>query len=160
PGLFSPSVTLSISPADRTWIRASVSQQMSAPGEEEFVPQSVGSFALPPTRTFAPLGAGAPGVGLNGAAAGDVEPLRRGRVRPVGLAVEREFATLLFQARHFRQEVDDQLVTIFGLVGADGTRADLGHYAVGRAGSFVASGWGFGVSRMVSEDIRGSIEYR
>jgi hypothetical protein len=159
PGLFSPSVTLSLSPADRTWIRASVSQNMSAPGAEEFVPQSVGSFALPPTRTFSPLSAATPN-GTNGVAAGAVDPLGRERVRHVGLAVEREFASLLFQARHFRQEVDDQLVTIFGLAGADGTRADLGHYAVGRAGSFVANGWGFGVSRMVSEDIRGSIEYR
>jgi hypothetical protein len=154
PGLFSPSVTLSLSPADRTWIRGTVSQQMSAPGAEEFVPQSVGSFALPPTRTFSPLGSRAQ------AAAEDVPALGRERVRHVGLSLEREFATLLFQARHFRQEVDDQLVTIFGVAGADGTRGDLGHYWVGRAGSFVADGWGFGVSRMVSEDIRGSVEYR
>ena len=33
-------------------------------------------------------------------------------------------------------------------------------YWVGRAGSFVASGWGFGVSRMVAQDVRGSVEYR
>jgi hypothetical protein len=157
PGLFSPSVTLSLSPADRTWIRASVSQQMSAPGAEEFVPQSVGAFALPPTRTFAPLGLTSTNTGTPDETR---DLLGRERVRHVGLAVEREFATLLFQARHFRQEVDDQLVTIFGLADADGTRADLGHYAVGRAGSFVANGWGFGVSRMVSEDIRGSVEYR
>jgi hypothetical protein len=155
PGLFSPSVTLSLSPADRTWIRASVSQQMSAPGAEEFVPQSVGSFALPPTRTFAPLG-----VNANTPSSEASSLLNRERVRHVGVALEREFATLLFQARHFRQEVDDQLVTIFGQADANGTRADLGHYAVGRAGSFVANGWGFGVSRMVSEDIRGSVEYR
>jgi hypothetical protein len=154
PGLFSPSVTLALSPADRTWIRASVSQQMSAPGAEEFVPQSVGSFALPPTRTFSPLGSRAQ------AAADDVPALGRERVRHVGLSLEREFATVLLQARHFRQEVDDQLVTIFGVAGADGTRGDLGHYWVGRAGSFVADGWGFGASRMVSEDIRGSVEYR
>jgi hypothetical protein len=154
PGMFSPSVTLSLSPADRTWIRATVGQQMSAPGAEEFVPQSVGSFALPPTRTFAPLGSRAQ------AADGEIPSLGRERVRHVGLSLEREFATVLFQARHFRQEVDDQLVTIFGVAGADGTRADLGHYWVGRAGSFVASGWGFGVSRMVAADVRGSVEYR
>ncbi len=154
PGLFSPSVTLALSPADRTWIRASVSQQMSAPGAEEFVPQSVGSFALPPTRTFSPLGAG-----FN--ASSDTLPaLGRERVRHVGLSLEREFATLLFQTRYFRQEVDDQLVTIFGVAGADGTRPDLGHYWVGRAGSFAADGWGFGVSRLVAQDIRGSVEYR
>jgi hypothetical protein len=147
-------VTLSLSPADRTWIRASVSQQMSAPGAEEFAPQSFGSFALPPTRTFAPLGSRAQ------VAAGEVPELGRERVRHVGLSVEREFATVLFQARHFRQEVDDQLVTIFGVAGPDGTRTDLGHYWVGRAGSFVASGWGFGVSRMVAQDVRGSVEYR
>ena len=128
---------------------------MSAPGAEEFVPQSVGSFALPPTRTFAPLG-----MNANAPSSDASSLLNRERVRHVGVSLEREFATLLFQARHFRQEVDDQLVTIFGLADANGTRADLGHYAVGRAGSFVANGWGFGVSRMVSEDIRGSVEYR
>ena len=154
PGLFSPSVTLSFSPAERTWVRTTISQQMSAPGAEEFVPQSVGSFALPPTRTFSALGS------TFSASSGSPADLGRERVRHLNVAVEREFATLLFQARHFRQEVDDQLVTIFGTAGADGTRADLGHYWVGRAGSFVANGWGFGVSRLVAQDIRGSVEYR
>jgi TonB dependent receptor-like, beta-barrel/Carboxypeptidase regulatory-like domain len=146
PGLFSPSITLSISPAERTWVRASLAQQMRAPGAEEFVPEPVGSLALPPQRTFAALVTDS--------------PLGRERVRHVGIALEREFATLLLSARHFRQDVDDQLVTVFGPESADGSPRTLGHYGVARAGSFHADGWGFGMSRMVASHLRGSIEYR
>lgn len=147
PGMFSPSVTLSLSPAERTWVRATVSQQMRAPGAEEFVPDSIGSLALPPTRTFAPLV--------------PESRLGRERARSLSFSLEREFATLLFAARHFNQRVNDQLVTVFGRATADGSpRADLGHYAVATAGSFVADGWGFSVSRPVASHLRGAVEYR
>jgi hypothetical protein len=147
PGLFSPSITVSLSPVERTWVRVTVSQAMRAPGAEEFVPESVGSLALPPQRTFAPLVAS--------------DRLSRERVRHVGLTLEREFATLLFAVRHFQQDVDDQLVTVFGLQTQDGSpRADLGHYGVARAGSYGADGWGFAVSHLVASHVRGSVEYR
>jgi hypothetical protein len=145
-GLFSPTITLSLSPADRTWVRATVAQQMIAPGAEEFVPQAYGSLALPPQRTFAPL--------VPGAAFG------RERTRHVGVALERDVASFLVGVRGFRQQVDDQLITVFGLERADGTpRADLGHYSVATGGNFVASGWGVSISRPVGSRIRGSVEY-
>jgi len=145
-GLFSPTVTLSVSPADRTWIRGTVSQQMVAPGAEEFVPQAYGSLALPPQRTFAPL---VPG-----------ESFGRERTRHIELALERDVASVLVGVRHFRQHVDDQLVTAFGLETPDGRpRADLGHYSVANGGSFGATGWCVSVARPLGTRVRGGVEY-
>jgi hypothetical protein len=145
-GLFSPTLTLSVSPAERTWIRATVAQQMTAPGAEEFVPQAYGSLALPPQRTFAPL--------VPGAAFG------RERTRHVGLALERDVASFLLGVRAFRQHVDDQLVTVFGLEQPDGSaRPDLSHYSAANGGNFSAMGWGVSISRPMGSRIRGSIEY-
>ena len=145
-GLFSPTITLSFSPADHTWVRTTVAQQMTAPGAEEFLPQAYGSLALPPQRTFAPL--------VPGGAFG------RERTRHVGIALERDVASFLIGVRTFRQRVDDQLVTVFGLEQPDGTaRADLSHFSVASGGSFSATGWGVSVSRPVGSRIRGSVEY-
>ena len=84
----------------------------------------------------------------------------RERTRHVGLALERDVASFLFGVRHFRQHVDDQLVTVFGLETPDGrTRADLGHYSVANGGNFSAAGWGFSVSRPMGSRVRGSVEY-
>jgi hypothetical protein len=147
PGLFSPSVTLALSPADRTWVRVSVAQSMRAPGAEEFVPEPVGTLTIPPQRTFSPLDTSA--------------QLARERTRDMGIGLEREFASFLFGARYFRQAVDDQLVTVFGRRSEDGTpRVDLGHYGVARGGSFTADGWGFSIARPVGSHLRGSLEYR
>ena len=145
--LFSPSVSVALSPADHTWIRATIAQLMTAPGAEEFVPQAFGSFSLPPQRTFAPLVAGA--------------AFDRQVTRHLGLAIEQDVASFRVGFRHFRQEVDDQLVTVFGVESTDGRpRTDLGHYSVATGGSFNASGWGVSVSRPVATHVRGSVEYR
>jgi hypothetical protein len=78
----------------------------------------------------------------------------------VGVALERDVASFLVGVRHFRQRVDDQLVTVFGLEQPDGkARPDLSHYSVANGGGFTASGWGVSVSRPVGSRIRGSIEY-
>jgi TonB dependent receptor/Carboxypeptidase regulatory-like domain len=145
--LFSPSLSVALSPADHTWIRATVAQQMTAPGAEEFVPQAFGSFSLPPQRTFAPLVAGT--------------AFDRQVTRHIGVAVEQDVASFRVGFRHFRQDVDDQLVTVFGVEPTDGRpRADLEHYSVATGGSFSASGWGVSVSRPVASHVRGSVEYR
>lgn len=145
-GLFSPTVTLSLSPADHTWIRATVAQQMTAPGAEEFVPQAYGSLALPPQRTFAPL---VPDAALG-----------RERTRHAGVSVERDIASFFVGVRHFQQHVDDQLVTIFGFDTPDGgVRPDLSHYSVANGGNFSASGWAVSVSRPMGSRVRGSVEY-
>ena len=120
---------------------------MSAPGAEEFVPQPLGSLVLPPQQTFAPITPGA--------------PLGRERARTVSIALEHEVASLVIGARYFQQDVDDQIVTVFGLRGADTAYpVDLGHYGVASGGSFVANGWGFTMSRPIASLLRTSLEYR
>ena len=59
--------------------------------------------------------------------------------------------------RAFRQRGEDQIVTLFGVAAVDG--AGTGHYRVGSAGDFDATGWGVSVSRNVAEGTRASIDY-
>lgn len=145
-GLFSPRAAVTVTPtADETFkVRAGVSRQAIAPGAEEFIPPSSGLW-LPPERTFS-----------------SVSP-RRGftseRVDSVELAAERAWAgDVVVGVRAFRQRVDDQLVTLFGIA-APGARSGRGHYYVATAGDVDARGWGVSVSRTVAERLRASIDY-
>jgi hypothetical protein len=145
--LFSPSVAVAVSPADRTWVRARLIREMTAPGAEEFVPQAYGSLALPPQRTFAPL--------VNGAAFGPQ------RMRHLDFAIEQDIGSFEVAFSHFRQDVRDQLATIYGIEAVNGAPGpDLGHYSVTNVGGFRARGWGVSVGRPVASHVRGSIEYR
>ena len=147
PGLFSPTITASLSPADRTWVRVTATRAMSAPGAEEFVPQAYGSLSLPPQRTFSAMVAGA--------------PLEGQETRHLGVALEQDIATFRVAVTHFRQTVDGQLATVFDPNLAKGQRrADLSHYGVASVGDFAAAGWGVGVSRPVGTHLRGGLEYR
>jgi hypothetical protein len=147
PGLFSPTITASLSPAERTWVRVTATRAMSAPGAEEFVPQAYGSLTLPPQRTFSALVAGTP---LDGQ-----------ETRHLGIALEQDVAAFRLALTHFRQTVDGQLATVFDPNLAKGQRrADLGHYGVASVGDFAASGWGVGISRPVGTHLRGGVEYR
>ncbi len=147
PGLFSPTLTASLSPAARTWIRVTAAREMSAPGAEEFVPQAYGSLSLPPQRTFSSLVTGA--------------PLEAQETQHVGVSLEQDIATFRVALTHFRQRVDGQLATVFDPSLANGRRrADLSHYGVASVGDFAASGWGVGVSRPVGTHLRGGLEYR
>jgi hypothetical protein len=147
PGLFSPAVTASLSPAERTWIRVTATREMSAPGAEEFVPQAYGSLSLPPQRTFSALVSGS--------------PLDAQETRHLGIALEQDIAAFRVALTHFRQAVDGQLATVFDPKLAKGRRrADLSHYAVASVGDLAAAGWGVGVSRPVGTHLRGGVEYR
>ena len=147
PGLFSPTVTASFSPAGRTWVRVTMTRDMTAPGAEEFVPQAYGSMTLPPQRTFSALVPGA--------------PLEGQEARHLNIALEQDFADYRVAFTHFRQDVDGQLVTIFDPGLAKGQRrADLSHYGVASVGDFGASGWGVGISRPLGTHLRGGVEYR
>ncbi len=140
--LLSPQVGVSVSPVRRTYIRASVSQQMVVPGQEEFLPPSASGPWLPPERTFAPLVA---------------DRFRAERVRNFEISVEREFdATYVVGVRRFYQQADDQLVTLFGL---NSDAADLGHYFVANGGAVSADGWGVRLSSPLITRLRGSVDY-
>jgi hypothetical protein len=146
-GLFSPKVGLIVEPVKDTRVSASVAQRMVAPGAEEFLATEMPGPWLPPERTFAPLG----GLGDSGF---DVE-----RARYVDLSVEREFSdAYVLGIRRFFQDVQNQLVTLFGVSGVEGPRS-VGHYFVASAGSVDADGWAFRLASPPSKRIRGSIDY-
>ena len=142
-GLISPRVGLTISPNIGTRVSALVRQRMVVPGAEEFLPRAITGPALPPERTFSSL---------------DDQQMRVERVRGLDFLLEQQFGNAyVIGVRRFYQNVDDQLVTLFRLAPA-GDPESLGHYYVGNAGSFNASGWAVSVSTPPGR-VRGSIEY-
>jgi outer membrane receptor protein involved in Fe transport len=145
-GLFSPSVSFTVVPAPGFRVRTSLSRSEQAPGADEFVPPAALNVWLPPERTFSPLSA------------------RRGfrseRVDHVELASEHALPNdLVLGLRTFRQQVDDQIVTLFGVMLPQSGASDLGHYFVASAGDVNAYGWGVSLSRPIGRRMRGSIDY-
>ena len=142
-GLLSPSIGVSVTPAERLRVRAAASQRALAPGAEEFAPQVVGIW-LPPERAFSPLDA--------------ENRLRAEQTRHYEVSVERDvMGGLVMAVRAFRQRVDDQLVTVFGL--PDQSAADAARYRVGTAGDVDARGWGVGVTHQFAGVLRSSVDY-
>lgn len=143
--IFSPSAEWRWEPANGHALTALVAQQMTAPGAQEFVPSPVGGVWMPPERTFSSLQPGA--------------AFRPERSRHVEVGYEREAARFVVGARVFRQQVTDQIVTVFGLQTPHVPRADLGHYFTGSAGSVDAYGWGVSLLSPASSRWRGSVSY-
>ena len=145
-GLFSPSVGVTVSPTARLRVHVGARQRMLAPGAEEFLPPRDAGLWLPPERTFAHLDPSA--------------ALRVERSRELEVSVEREFArALVVSVRRFYEDIDDQLVTLFGVQPDAGTRADIGHYFVASAGGVESEGWGVTLSRALAGRVRGSVDY-
>ena len=145
-GLLSPRAGVEVKPFDDSLkLRANLSHRETAPGAEEFIPPSIGVW-LPPERTFSPLS-------------------RRGQFRPeridhVEVSAEREMpGDILVSVRGFRQRGEDQVVTVFGTAAAEGGVVGTGHYLVGSAGDFDATGWGVSASRNVAEGTRATLDY-
>jgi hypothetical protein len=144
--LISPRASITVEPFDGdrgTRLRALVSHRETAPGAEEFLPPDFGVW-LPPERTFSSVS-------------------RQGfvpeRLDHVELAAERDLgAGVVLGVRGFRQHVDDQVVTLFGVTMPDAPETN-GHYQVASAGDFDARGWGVSISRQVLDSIRASIDY-
>ena len=145
--LVSPRAGVTLSPivGDTFRIRAAMSRRASAPGAEEFVPPSTGLW-LPPERTFSSL---SPSRGFVPQEMEHVE-----------VAAEREWAGgVVTGVRAFRQDIDDQIVTLFGIVVPGTATASLGHYHVASAGDVESTGWGVSVSRMLPARVRASVDY-
>jgi len=143
PGLLSPRMNVAFSPVDGYRVRASVSLSHIAPGADEFLPPARAAW-LPPQRTFAPL-----------SRAG----FRSEDVQHYELGVEREFDGATIGVRAFRQRIDNQAVTIFGLITPRTPAASLGHYYVASAGDIDVEGWGVTLTHAMSSYVRGHIEY-
>jgi hypothetical protein len=146
--LFSPRARMEIRPLDGVTVAVSAGRRETAPGAEEFLPSGMPGPWLPPELTFSPL-------------VGDrVTPERTDHYE---VAFEhrlgRSGGTEL-TVRAFRQRTSDQIATIFGAAPMERSPAELGHYYVTTAGDILVRGWGVGVSRAVSEGVRGTVEYR
>ena len=140
--LFSPRVALTLSPTPKTRIRASAARHLSAPGAEEFLPPTSAEY-LPPQRTFSPL-----------TRAG----LRAQDMQHYELGIERVMNGATLGVRAFREQIDNQTVTVFGLQ-SDTVAATLGHYYVGAAGNARIHGVGVTLTHALANNIRGSIDY-
>jgi hypothetical protein len=144
-GLISPRVTMILQPDlnDTLKVRTTVMHREVAPGAEEFIPPSVGLW-LPPERTFSQM------------SRSSFLPERHDQVE---IAVDREWNNhVVVGFRAFSEQVEDQVVTVFGLALGD-TPADFGHYQVGSAGDFAAHGWGVTVTHAVGEHLRATVDY-
>jgi len=144
-GLMSPRATVTIqpSPDDPLKVRATVLHREVAPGAEEFIPPSTGLW-LPPERTFSQVSRGA------------FLPERHDQVE---VAFDREWpGQIVVGVRAFKERVDDQMVTVFGVAMGD-SPAEIGHYQIGSAGDFDAQGWGVTVARSVGQHVRASVDY-
>ena len=142
--LFSPRATIVVQPSSRDSLklRTTVSRRETAPGAEEFRPSSAGLW-LPPERTFSQI---------------SHAPFLPERHDLVELVVDREWSGLVVGVRAFRERVEDQVVTLFGMAVGD-TPADVGHYRVASAGDFDARGWGVAVTHVITNHVRASIDY-
>ena len=145
--LWSPRAHLVLTPTDNETftVRVSASRRAIAPGAEEFIPPTTGLW-LPPERTFSPL-----------ASRSD---FTAEHVDHFEIEAQRAWiGDVMLGVRAFRQEVDDQIVTVFGAMLPDRAPSNVGHYYVASAGDLTATGWGIRVSRPVGEAIRASIDY-
>ena len=142
--LLSPRVALTVEPAPHFRMSTILSSRAVAPGAEEFMPRMDTGIWLPPQRTFSSLVSGS--------------PLEAERTNHMEFEVERDIAAATFSLRTFRQHIENQLVTLFG-VEMPGAPSALGHYFVGNAGSVDATGFGAGMHTAIAGRFHGSIEY-
>jgi hypothetical protein len=140
---FSPRVSASFEPVDNIRLRAIATRRAGVPGAEEFLPPARAQV-LPPQRTFAPLTS---------------RGFRAEDLRHYEVGAERLFDGATIGVRVFQQNVDDQLVTIFGLRSPGEAPADIGHYFVASAGSVDLRGWGLTFSHALATNVRGSFDY-
>jgi hypothetical protein len=142
--LVSPRVALTVEPADHFRVSTMLSSRAVAPGAEEFMPRMDSGIWLPPQRTFSSLVSGS--------------PLEAERTNHMELEVERDIAAATVSVRTFRQHVENQLATLFG-VDMPGAPSALGHYFVSNVGGVDATGFGAGVRAAISGRFHGSVEY-
>ena len=143
--LVSPRVEVTMTPAERTRISAVVSRTAQAPGAQEFLPPGDTGIWLPPQRTFSSIEPG--------------RPLRAEHTTHLSVELERDVAGSTVSLRAFRQQVDDQLVTLFGADLPSQPNAKIGHYLVGNAGDVSAIGCTAALRTLVASRVQGSIAY-
>ena len=145
--LFSPKASITVTPLPRgsLRLRGTLSRREIAPGAQEFQLPSTGVW-VPPGRTFSPVSNRA--------------GFHPEQINHMEVAAEQPIADdVVLGMRVFRQQVNDQLVTLFGVSLPSTAGANVGHYYVGNAGDVDARGWGVSISRTVADAIHASIDY-
>ena len=141
--LFSPRGQVTVEPVDRTRVRVTVSRNTLAPGAEEFLPPTSGTW-LPPVRTFAALS--------------PAESLQVERTNHLEVAVEREVgATSVVGVRRYYQDVSNQMITIFGARPVAAQSAN--HYYLTSASGVRVEGWGVSFSHELAGRFHGAVNY-
>jgi hypothetical protein len=144
PALVSPRAGVRVELLPGTYAVASASYDRVAPGADEFLPPAAAGPWLPPERTFSSLG-GAPL---------DVESAENFEVG-FDQRLGSEARARVLSVRRFRQKVEDQAATLFG-VDVDG---DTSHYYVATPGDVQVDGWSVGVGGDLGARIRGQATY-
>ena len=143
-GLFSPRAAVTVTPTPGVRFRVAGGQEMTAPGAETFLPSAGPGLWLPPERTFAAL-----------SGPGRLHPQR---TRHFQAGLERDLAGgLVVGVWRFQQDVENQMVTLFGSGGLETVPA--GFYYVARAGSVASSGWIVTVRHELGSRVRGSVDF-
>jgi hypothetical protein len=142
--LISPRAGVRLEVAPGTYAVLAGSYDRIAPGAGEFLPTSAAGPWLPPQRTFSSL-AGAP------LSPESIETYQVGLDQQFGSADHA--STVSF--RRFRQYVDDQVATLFGVE----VEGDIDHYLVATAGDVIIDGWSVGIGGAISPHVKGQINY-
>ncbi len=142
--LISPRVALTLQPADHFRVSTMMSSRAMAPGAEEFMPRMDAGILLPPQRTFSSIAAG--------------RPFQAERTNHIEVEVEHDIASATVSLRAFRQHVQDQIVTLFGVSTPDAP-STVGNYLLGNVGDVDASGLSAGVRAAIAGRVHGAVEY-
>jgi len=145
PQVFGAHASVSYRVLPRTVLRASVAQNMVAPGADEFLPPPAGGPWLPAERMFFPL-TGRGTLQAERVQSGDVSVAYRLGARDLWPTVE---------VRRFTETSDGQNATLFGVQGSD----PRGQYFVAPVGNIDMTGWGAAVSGQFGAHIHGRVEY-
>ena len=142
--LISPRVALTLEPADHFRISTMMSSRATAPGAEEFMPRMDAGVLLPPQRTFSSIASG--------------RGFEAERTNHVEVEIERDIASTTVSLRAFRQHVQDQIVTLFGVSTPDAP-STVGNYLLGNVGDIAASGLSAGIRTAIAGRVHGAVEY-
>ena len=145
PQLFSGNAGFRMRVMPRTFVVVRGGQNMVAPGADEFLPPPAAGPWLPAERMFSPLSERG---GLQS------ETVRYGEV-----LLRHHFSDSdvwpTVEVRSFRQQVTNQMATLFGLEPEDGR----GQYFVAPVGAVDLEGWAAGTSGRIGRYFTGRVEY-
>lgn len=143
--LVSPRVEVTLSPVDGFRLGAGISRRAHAPGAEEFLPPSDTGIWLPPQRTFSSVEPD--------------QPLSAEHSTHMVVSVEQDIANSTVAVKAYRQDISNQLATIFGGKLPGMPAATVGHYLVGNVGDVEALGYLVEFRTAWGKRVTGSVSY-